>query len=92
MGRGVIGVNVAAFQARTFAGPSLGRVSGLLDLGFGVGAFGGPYLVALSRDLTGSYVPGLATALVAASIGAACPLIADAVLRRTRTRQASAAS
>ena len=86
IGRGMLGVNVAAFQARAFAGPSFGRVSGLLDLGFGAGAFAGPYLVALSRDLTGSYVPGLATALLATLAASVCPLIAGATLKRGRAR------
>ena len=83
LGRGAIGVNIAAFQARTFAGPALGRVAGLLDLGFGVGAFAGPYLVALSRDLTGSYVPGLATTLVAIIFAASCPLVAGWTLQKS---------
>jgi MFS family permease len=70
IGRGIIGVNLATVQARAFAGPALGRVSGLLDLGFGFGAFAGPYLTALSRDLTGSYNAGLATALLAGLLAA----------------------
>lgn len=82
LGRGMIGVNLAAFQARAFAGPALGRVAGLLDLGFGVGAFAGPYLVALSRDQLGTYGPGLATALVAAAVAGACPLLAGRTLKR----------
>jgi MFS family permease len=82
IGRGFIGVNLTAFHARAFAGPALGRVAGLLDLGFGFGAFAGPYLVALSRDLTGSYAPGLATVLLAATVAGVCPLIAGATLRR----------
>lgn len=68
LGRGVVGVTVSAFQGRAFAGPTLGRVTGLLDLGFGLGAFAGPYLTALSRDLTDSYVPGLASAILAVAL------------------------
>lgn len=68
LGRGVVGVTVSAFQGRAFAGPTLGRVTGLLDLGFGLGAFAGPYLTALGRDLTGSYVPGLASAILAVAL------------------------
>lgn len=80
-GRGGLGVSLAVLQARVFAGPSLGRVSGLLDLGFGVGAFSGPYLVALSRDLTGSYSPGLATAIAAGAVVAVCGLTAQRRMR-----------
>ena len=70
LGRGALGVSAAVLQARAFAGPQMGRVTGLLDLGFGVGAFAGPYLVALSRDLTGSYGYGLATAALAGIVAA----------------------
>ena len=90
LGRGVLGVNAATFQARAFAGPSFGRVAGLLDLGFGVGAFAGPYLVALSRDLTGSYGPGLATTLLAAVTVAVGPLLAAATLGRASATPARA--
>ena len=82
IGRGIIGVNLATVQARAFAGPALGRVSGLLDLGFGFGAFAGPYLTALSRDLTGSYNAGLATALLAGLLAAVCTLIVGTVVEK----------
>jgi len=85
VGRGVVGVNLAAFQARAFAGPSLGRVSGLLDLGFGFGAFAGPYLTALSRDLTGSYNAGLATAILAGLLAAGCTLLARPAVEKPTT-------
>jgi MFS family permease len=78
LGRGALGVASAAFQARTFAGASLGRVSGLLDLGFGLGASLGPMLTALSFELTGGYGLGLATAIVAGFAAA------GAVLRARR--------
>jgi MFS family permease len=81
MGRGMIAVYATTFQARAFAGPALGRVSGFLELGFGVGAFTGPYLTGLSYDLTGSYLPGLATAIIAGFLAATCILLARASLR-----------
>jgi MFS family permease len=70
LGRGALGVSAAVLQARIFAGPHLGKITGLLDLGFGAGAFAGPYLAALSRDLTGSYGYGLATAILAGFVAA----------------------
>jgi hypothetical protein len=70
LGRGALGVSAAVLQARIFAGPHLGKITGLLDLGFGAGAFAGPFLVALSRDLTGSYGYGLATAIPAGFVAA----------------------
>ena len=82
MGRGILGVNAAAFQARAFAGPTLGRVTGLLDLGVGLGAFAGPELTALARDQTGSYVAGLATAILAGLIAAVCIQVARRSLAR----------
>jgi MFS transporter, OFA family, oxalate/formate antiporter len=84
LGRGILGVSVAAFQARTFAGPSLGRVTGLLDLGFGIGAFAGPYLTALARDQTGSYAAGLASALAAGLLAATCTELASGARGRSR--------
>jgi MFS family permease len=87
IGRGFLGVHVTAFQARTFAGPALGRVTGLLDLGFGFGAFAGPYIVALSRDVTGSYGPGLATALIVSILAGLCPILAGATLRSNGVRR-----
>ena len=76
LGRGALGVASGSFQARTFAGASLGRVSGLLDLGFGVGASLGPMLTALSYELTGDYGLGLATAVVAGFAAAGAVLAA----------------
>jgi MFS family permease len=81
IGRGVLSVNTAAFQARAFAGPSLGQVAGLLDLGFGVGSFAGPQLVAVLYDAHGSYVPGLATAMLAGLLTAGCVRLALSTTR-----------
>jgi MFS family permease len=92
IGRGMLGVNTAAFQARAFAGPALGRATGLLELGFGVGAFAGPYLTGLSYDRTGSYVSGLATAILAGIVTAGSILIArrqDRPAERAASRSSS---
>jgi MFS family permease len=91
IGRGMLGVNTAAFQARAFAGPALGRATGVLELGFGVGAFAGPYLTGLSYDRTGSYVSGLATAILAGIVTAGSILIARRQLRPAE-RKASRSS
>lgn len=72
IGRGLLGVGMTAVQGRAFAGPHFGRITGLLDLGYGFGAFSGPWLTALGRDTLGTYVPGLASAMLAASIIAVC--------------------
>lgn len=82
LGRGALGVASGSFQARTFAGASLGRVSGLLDLGFGVGASLGPMLTALSYERTGGYGLGLATAVVAGFAAAGAVLAAQRLGRR----------
>jgi putative MFS transporter len=74
-GRGAIGVAAAVVQSRNFAGPALGRISGVLDLGWGVGSFAGPYLPAFTRDVTGSYAYGLATAIPAVVIVTTCILV-----------------
>ena len=78
LGRGAIGINLAVLLARVFAGPRLGRVSGALEIGVGIGGFAGAYLTALSRDVTGTYVFGLAGAIVAAVAVAACTALAEA--------------
>lgn len=65
LGRGGGGVTMVVVQSRIFAGPRLGRVTGVLEIAFGLGAAAGPWVGALSRDLGGSYVPGLASALLA---------------------------
>jgi hypothetical protein len=75
-----------SFQARTFAGASLGRVSGLLDLGFGVGASLGPMLTALSYEHTGGYGLGLATAVVAGFAAAGAVLGARRLGERPAVR------
>lgn len=89
LGRGGLGVTCGVLQARAFAGPHLGKVCGTLDVGFGFGAFAGPFLVALGRDLTGSYIPGLATALLAGWIVALGTSLARRTIER-RTAQAGA--
>ena len=64
-GRGVSTVGFGAIQGMVFPGHTLGRVSGVLEIGFGIGGLLGPWLTAVSRDSLGSYVPGILTALPA---------------------------
>lgn len=92
LGRGLLGINHATIQARAFAGPSLGRSLGVLDLGFGVGAFAGPYLTGLSYDLTASYVPGLATAILAGVVAAGSVQVARMTVDGGRRAGARAGS
>lgn len=61
-GRGIVTVGLGSIQAQVFPGRTLGRISGLLEIGFGLGGFAGPWLTAAARDALGSYVPGLLTA------------------------------
>ncbi|MCC7107394.1 MAG: MFS transporter [Chloroflexi bacterium] len=75
-GRGAIGVDLAVVQSRAFAGPRLGRVTGLFEVAFGLGAAAGPFVGALSRDATGSYAPGLLTAVIASLLTAIGMIVA----------------
>ncbi|HYU19485.1 MAG TPA: MFS transporter [Chloroflexota bacterium] len=68
LGRGILGITLAAVSTRAFAGPRLGRITGLLDLGFGIGAFLGPWLTAVVHDQSGSFGPGLASGILAACV------------------------
>lgn len=64
IGRGMIGLSLAVAQTRAFAGAHFGRVTGLLDVGFSIGASAGVWLTVTGRDQLGSYGPGyLSTAL-----------------------------
>ena len=68
LGRGVLGIPLVAAQTRAFAGPRLGSITGRLDLGYGLGAFLGPWLTAVVLDASGSYGPGLASAIASATL------------------------
>jgi hypothetical protein len=60
----MVGLTLAMTQAQAFAGAHYGRVTGLLDVGFSVGAATGVWLTAVSFDRLGSYAPSyLSTAL-----------------------------
>lgn len=65
-GRGITTVGLGSIQARVFPKESLGRISGLLEIGFGMGGLAGPWLTAAGRDALGSYVPGILSAAPAA--------------------------
>jgi hypothetical protein len=81
-GRGLLGVSLGTAQTRTFAGPRLGRMTGILDVGFGTGAFLGPWGTAVIHDQAGSYAPGFLATIPAAVIGATCTMIAQRIFKR----------
>jgi MFS family permease len=82
MGRGLLGVTLGAAQTQTFAGPRLGRMTGILDVGFGTGAFLGPWGTALLHDQVGTYAPGFLATIAASVIGAVCTVGALRLVRR----------
>jgi MFS family permease len=74
-GRGITTVGLGSIQARVFPGKTLGRMSGLLEIGFGMGGLAGPSLTAAGRDAFGTYVPGIVSAAPAAllvAVGGLC--------------------
>ena len=73
--RGMLGVALGAAQTRAFAGPRLGRMTGLVDVGYGAGGFLGPWLTALAHDAGGGFAPGIVGAIAAATIVAASVLL-----------------
>jgi len=70
VGRGLLGVSLGTAQTNLFAGPRLGRMTGILDLGFGTGAFVGPWGTAILHDRIGTFAPGFLATIVASIIGA----------------------
>lgn len=48
-----------------YGSATFGRMGAMIEVGFAAGAFLGPTLVAVTRDVTGSFVPGLLTAFLA---------------------------
>jgi MFS family permease len=85
-GRGITTVGLGSIQARVFPGKTLGRISGLLEIGFGMGGLAGPWLTAAARDATGSYVPGIITAAPAALLVAVGGLAAWRTRSKERAR------
>ncbi len=81
-GRGILGTSVAAAQTQTFAGPRLGRMTGLLELGHGLGGFLGPWLTALAHDQGVGFGPGLASAIVLATIAAVMTVVGSTLVHR----------
>ncbi|MGE3908398.1 MAG: MFS transporter [Chloroflexota bacterium] len=71
VGRGLLGVTLGSAQTATFAGPRLGRMTGILDVGFGSGAFIGPWGTAVAHDHLGSFALGFLATIPASIIGAA---------------------
>ena len=62
IGRGMIGVSLTVAHTRTFSGLQFGRITGLLDVGFSIGASLGVWFTLVARDQLGSYGPSLASA------------------------------
>lgn len=87
IGRGLLGVTLGAAQTQTFAGPRLGRMTGILDVGFGTGAFLGPWGTAVVHDQIGTFGPGFLATIPASIIGAAATVVA--LRLRTQRRPAS---
>ncbi len=84
-GRGAWTVSYMSVARIRFGGSSFGFVSGVLEIAVGVGSFAGAGLVGLLADRTGSYVPGLWTALVIA-IATSAFIIAGITLPMRRAR------
>jgi MFS family permease len=82
-GRGITTVGLGSIQAQVFPGKTLGRISGLMEIGFGMGGLAGPFLTAAGRDALGSYVPGIITAAPAALLVAVGGLAAWKTRERT---------
>jgi MFS transporter, OFA family, oxalate/formate antiporter len=76
IGRGLLGVTLGTAQTRTFAGPHLGRMTGILDVGFGTGAFLGPWATAVVHDEAGTYAAGFLATIPASIVGAAATVLA----------------
>jgi MFS family permease len=89
IGRGLLGVILGAAQTRTFAGPHLGRMTGILDVGFGSGAFLGPWGTAVLHDQLGTFAPGFLATIPASIIGAGCTVIALRLRQRQQQQRAS---
>jgi MFS family permease len=86
IGRGLLGMTLGAAQTKTFAGPHLGRMTGILDVGFGTGAFLGPWGTAVVHDQIGTFGPGFLATIPASIVGAAAMMLALR-LRRGEARR-----
>lgn len=82
VGRGLLGLTLGAAQTKVFAGPRLGRMTGLMDVGFGTGAFLGPLLTAVGHDELGTFAPGFFATILATMIGIGCVLAARRISER----------
>ena len=82
VGRGLLGVSLGTAQTQLFAGPRLGRMTGILDLGFGTGAFVGPWGAALLHDQIGTFAPSFLATIVASVVGAVGTVVALRLGRR----------
>lgn len=65
-GKGILALSLSVAEGRVLAGHRVGLISGLLEIGIGLGGFAGPWLAALGVDALGSFGPGLVGAAVAA--------------------------
>jgi MFS family permease len=64
-GRSALNIGLARTVRDSFPTATLGRVAGLMEIAFSTGAFLGTALAAVIQTATGSYVPGLLTAIPA---------------------------
>jgi nitrate/nitrite transporter NarK len=74
LGRGILGLALGSVQTQAFRGPRLGRMTGMLDIGFGAGAFLGPWATALIHDSAGSFAPGFLATLGSVTLVTVCTL------------------
>ncbi|MFN8523589.1 MAG: MFS transporter [Chloroflexota bacterium] len=79
LGRGLQSVALVSAQARVCSGPSSGKLLGVLDLGFGLGAFLGPWLTAIVHDRVESFNPGMTSGIVACGVVMISVLTANAL-------------
>lgn len=78
-GFGFLGLSpiYASTVADIFKGRHLGKILGTLDIGFGIGAFGGPWLAGYLFDLHGHYLHTLIMFIVAMIIAAGAMYIVN---------------
>lgn len=84
LGRGMIGLTLAVAQAKAFSGAHFGRITGILDVGFSVGASAGIWLTTVGRDQLGSYVPSLVSTVFACLLIAVLTSVAASHARPER--------
>lgn len=74
LGRGIAVLAFAVTEGRVLPVAALGAMSGLLEIGFGLGQFSGPLFAAALRDSAGDFRPGLFSSAIALTLMAAFTL------------------